>query len=352
MDKREFIRPYLEYERVPETKSLELQEITETADAWASFFDTHTLRYLQGEPPLIEDFRQAVTDYGQWTLVDLPHTRKELVKQLPERKEEEGSEAARQLSHLTFHEINAVMHNFWLNTVASRNVELPDYMIRDTQTLLAMRAVEKFIAKRKLEAQGDASELQEVYAGQLTEFDTQIILLEIMRRPGNGAIVSLPAPPSIESSEKRHNADFITVDREYQQARGIQAKTFIDTRKSDEYDYARSRVTLIDGSNDLGNTAGGYVRVPNKLGSGTHLKMKWHSTPGLISMDHLERTGVKDIPYTMPSAFGKELMVAKGRARELSRNRKPYIERATDNIEDRLLHDLYDDMDFELPDAS
>lgn len=169
--------------------------------------------------------------------------------------------------------------------------------------------------------------LRSVHSGMLSEFDTAVLLMEIVREhPG---LAVLPAPPQFEQSTRGANVDLLVLDTRRKQIVGVQVKTRL--RGGTFGRYEEDAVVLIDGDLDLGNTR--RVRTDPRR-SDAHA-VTW---PGLISA-HV----VADI---RPGTVGLEdfetprLLALRRIARRLCYGTSSYTKDALRHISDRILERL------------
>jgi len=309
----------------------EIAEALEGVRKWASFFDEIVYDYLSENTDTNDYYQGQFEQYQKWVVHNLGDIQQTV------RKHALADVASQKFaSEINFHAI--AYPTIYLFEQLINNAELPVQKLTYIQTELAIQAAEvarqRKILKSQEKASGEMSGMVGIYNGQLTEIDTQIIAIEVMKSDPERKLIIVPGPPMFESGKNRAiNADFIAIDKELHQARGIQVKTAIPLHNDALVKYDNSHITLIDGMIDLGNSVPGEYRP--RIGRGMS------ALPGLIAMDHLQRITVKDTPFFHDQNTRNELMRAKGIARELSAGRKSYIPFATENVKKKLLHDLY-----------
>lgn len=356
MERTEFAAAYTDTDYTPETiNSPEVEELLEAPRYWAGFFDDLMTDYLTGAEINFNQVNQQLVDYIDWWHQDFKSTYTKMVKTVSGAKNPHDSLSL--IQELNFHLTAQPMIMMWPKLISDGEYQIPNRSLNDIQTLLAIDAADlardRKLLKHTEDKAGARSQLVGILNGQLTEIDTAVTLIELMKEDPEGALVVVPAPPRYESStQKRNNADFLLVDTKLHQVRGIQTKTRLggndEKRTSQASQYSRVRITLIDGVADLGNSVGVLVR---KTTPHPHTENQIQAAPGLISMDHLQRISItKDIPFGDPrTPEGRHaiqsqrgtMMRAKSIARELSGHRKSFIRQATAQVKQKVIHDLY-----------
>lgn len=293
----------------------EVEELMEEPRLWASFFDRQLFSLLKGASggtALDIDEQLVNYEYG-WIEPFL----EESIHESHSLAFFNGI-AASAVNELNFHVLNKEFLPVWRHALLPEMYpQLSIEEIEAMQTRLATRGAElKHIKSDAMEWQKiEKTPLGLVAAinGQLTEIDAPIVMLNIMKKYPE--LLLLPAPPQFESaSVSNRSIDYIVIDTERLQSRGLQIKTYIDsianasklskakttykpTRKYDD-----EFVTLIDGTIDLGNS---IVRF--SPGNDAILV----ADPGQISVNFLKDSN------------------------------NPDIIQAQHNIEGRILHNLY-----------
>ena len=333
MDSKEFAEGYeVRTGPVSVPENPEVASAIESSREWATFFDRLMYDYLNDNLDTVQFYETAFRTYQDWVNSRFDNDRRTINRQALLNPEDKIYASELHFNTLASHTV------FAFEQLIREDIPLRSARITDMQTELAMEAADIARQRKLLKFHEDKDDVRSgmvgVYNGQLTEIDTMIILLEIMKDDPEGKLVAVPAPPQFESSRKKGmNADFIIVDRALKQARGLQSKTRISNNNDALITYEYNRITLIDGIFDLGNSQLGNYNSR----TGQNIV----AAPGLIAMDHLQRLSIKDTPYKFIELRPK-LMRAKGIARELSGGRKSYIAFATANVKAKLIHDLYE----------
>lgn len=337
MENREFVRGYgaSKYLPLEGEPSSEIQHYSEGPRKWSSFFGEVASGYLNGKTQ-DRDAQQLLQEFYNWSHDYMPKT---------VRFAEEIPPSTTLLNNLNFHRMTIATLPMWLDLV-NENLQLDQDDYKDMQTCLAIESTKIALKYRDLVEKeslfGEREAITHSHGGLLTEIDTIITGIEMVRTEKNADLSFIPAPSLFEDgSRKEQNIDFIVINKTAEQAHGIQAKTRIikrpqsqlrSTPRRDETDdeiispvdlYSKDRVTLIDGVVDLGN-------------SGLNLRRNVTPKPGLIALDHLQRISTKDRPRFLNAYSLTDLMRAKGIARELSGQRKSYITTATRHMRDKL----------------
>jgi hypothetical protein len=208
------------------------------------------------------------------------------------------AQRARSINMFNFHELNTLMIPMWAPMLDNGwdSVEQRGVSIRLAQNHLALRGLEHykkredFLSQHGTHAIKDPAfeETHNALTGAIHEFDTAIILLEIVRRHKNLTVV--PAPAQFEQSPKGdRNVDFVVVDFENNKAVGVQAKTQVNSQQYQEAD--QDRVVFVDGSIDFNSIR--PLRV--KKGSSREQIVSW---PGVIAAKNVHdiKTHGKNIP--------------------------------------------------------
>lgn len=358
MDNRQFAEGYKTpashtAKDVERDMSPEVTEIMQGPRKWSSFFDTQLTNYLKGTPDdsPVDTFRAIELDYSLGWVE--PHL---LQSVMDIRKLDTSNQDVRHAANeLHFHVLNRELLPMWHRILLPEFSEgIPASDLYIMQVKLSIHAAEITNAARKAKAEderlGIMTGMVGVFYGQLTEIDTAIVILEQLKEEtekGEARLVLLPAPQKYESGHhnKRRASDFILIDTIEKQARGVQVKTRITSltehptpgtyinksTKQPEPRYDNDFVTLVDGVADLGNS-----RVtPDRRGV--------ISAPGLISLDFLHHN-VSVQKLSKHPDFRRNLktiITAKGIARELTGDRRPYLNSAKHHVMGRLSYDLY-----------
>lgn len=349
MDARQFVEGYKEpanhiVAHHYEAQNPEVQELMEGPRRWTSFFDRQLILMMKGEHNGVNEpnalFNGLRTYQLDWSGPFLDTTYKTALD-LSDR----NFEAQPALSELNFHILSReMMPNWYKLFFGEQAVELDAPRIHEMQVRLALQGADLQNMWQKAgasdEKTGIHTGIQRRIGGQLTEIDSAIVLLEVMKQDGHSlpsTLVVVPAPPRFESAHNNRPraADFLVFDTaaDAMNMRGVQVKTFLDDAGKTNDTYDSAFVTLIDGDTDLGNTGRAYV-----AGRG-HVSVP---TPGMISLDYLlNRISVKDL--SRHPRLGTDLRNV-FRLRESAKanfgDRKSYIAQAAEHVGERLLHDL------------
>lgn len=269
-----------------------VEEQMEGSRKWASFFDDHLTDFLKNRcadhtPQQISNDLYTyqhgwVAEHGSKLRIDIV----ELSQTHPN--------ALRSLNELSFHDLTITLLPMWRRLLTNESdIPMKQEAIASMQLNLALMGTSlQVIRDRRIEQQPDKQEFASRIDGQLTEIDSAIALLEMMRidagETGTNLMV-VPAPPKFEAGyHNRHRAcDFMVVDMAYGQVRGVQSKTHLTQTDIEKYDPAF--ISFIDGMTDLKNVV---VAGPGSVDTGPKLAPR----PGLIALDYLvNRTNIKDI---------------------------------------------------------
>lgn len=347
MDARQFVEGYKEpanhvVAHHYEERNQEVHELMEGPRRWTSFFDRQLILLMKdqhngvNEPNVL--FNGLRTYQLDWSANFLDTTYKTALD-LSDR----DLDAQPALSELNFHIMSReMMPNWYRLFFGEEAVELDAPRIHEMQIRLALQGAELQGLWQKAgmsdEKTGLHTGIQHRIGGQLSEIDSAIILLEVMKQDGHSLpsnLVVVPAPPRFESAHNNspRAADFLVFDTLTDNIRGVQVKTYLDSKGGTNAAYDGDFVTLIDGEMDLGNTGKAY-----KAGKG-HVNVP---TPGMISLDYLlNRISVKDL--SRHPRFNADLRTV-FRLRESAKanfgNRKSYISQAAEHVGERLLYDL------------
>jgi len=346
MDTRQFVEGYRTsanhvVAHKYETLDPEVQDVMEGPRKWASFFDRLVVLHLKGEQNGINEPEHLFNELRDYQLGWLePHLDDTLHRGYDIA--DHSLTHASPVNELNFHILNREMMPAWYALFYGQDVaELGPQRIQTMQTRLALRSAElqsRYQKYRLAETKsGVRSDAPFRIGGQLTEIDTAITLLEVMKREGQSMpshLLTVPAPPRFEAGHKnRHRAvDFLFFDSLTDQVRGIQVKTALaqDGRVQYDSDY----VTVVDGMTDLGNSRAAYSA-----------KRGHHSepAPGLLALDFLtNRTTVSSL--SRDPTFNTDMATifrAKEVARSVFGKKKSYLDTAVRHVSERILHDLY-----------
>ncbi|MGV9001978.1 MAG: hypothetical protein ACOH18_03400 [Candidatus Saccharimonadaceae bacterium] len=368
MDNRQFAEGYQApaNHSVLETQKAINPEVTRLMEGprkWTSFFDAQLTNYLKDEPAdAPEDIyhKLEVEYFAEWLEPHLYETVMDIRKLAFTDKDAQSA-----ANELHFHVMNRELLTIWHHLLLSDHFKpLSTDEIYAIQVKLCIHAVE--IAKAVKAAtlhqneQAGAFAMIGVFNGQLSEIDTAVTILEQMKHditPQQSRLLLLPAPQKFEAGyrNRRRSIDFVLIDTEEKQARGVQVKTRIHSlleiskkpkepeepevseKPKEQSDAAPLKryddefVSLVDGNIDLGNTR--FNPITRKV----------VSAPGLVSLNFLQHN--VSIPKLRKHPVFRNnlrsLMVHQMAAKELAGKTKPYIKFASRDIIDRLMHDMY-----------
>lgn len=367
MDAERFLHSYPELasdetenpSRRPNEISPALKDHLDDATYWQETFADTIRQHLKGngvDAAKAEEYRNA---YWLWHYNTMPSLGKSVRSAIHLNPDNEQL-----LQELTFHHIAPGLTCEWLAlsdpeyapTAADRHEAQAWIASQSASLAYERKQIESAVRKRNPREGLENTVILEKYLtkaekailgninGQLTELDMHIVLLELCKE--NPGLVSIVSVPQFESGiHSSRNADSILIDTHLAEAHGLQAKIAVRSREFYEFNqrgteaaptekYDNNFVTLIDGLNDLGNSV--VTRVP---GTST---LKSVPRPGLIAMDLLAGMSFKEMPgYGLSPTYNREIMTAHGIAKELTRERKPYLHQAVNNIRDRVIDGLY-----------
>lgn len=345
MDARRFVEGYQnpayhtvahELQGAPR-EDAELATLMEGPRKWTSFFDDQLYAHLN-EPKGTE-----ADSYGLFMSLynyqkNFLETQLENTTDAVRLHAERDIEAPSGVNELSFHTLNEALLPMWHRLFfGPEMVKLDDETLQAMQTKLAVTSAgiqEKYQAYKEATTDTTAQRLLTRLGGQLTEIDSAIVMLEVMKResgdqPSN--MVLVPAPPRFEAAHNNHDrlADFLLFDTVSDQVRGVQVKTIIN---GDETGYDPEYVTVIDGVTDLGNSTAAFTsRRANHQAP----------APGLIALDFLTRSIAPRYKHmaadTIPSSMSDALQTAK----TVFGTRNSYFNHAVAFVGERVLYDLY-----------
>lgn len=295
---------------------------------WTGFFETQLSNYMRGGDLDWQEIQTILPEYIQWSVLHADSAAKEL------NKLHDPTSIGSASSELEFHRLNRFMLPAWLR-LALPDTELPAEELTQIQLLAAVEEAPAIKDFHGLNSKDPAS-LEKVKKGlgHLNEVDAMIVSLELMKR--HPELVILPAPgkflhnkPAKLEGTGSRNSNFIALDTERREARGIQVQTSSSTfSKVSRYDS--DFVTVIDGHVDFGNT--------------TFKERGVASLPGQLALSLLAERPINEPLYPGPKSH---YMRSRAIAREVMRNRRNYLPTATSHVEERLFNDLYKDTESE-----
>lgn len=334
MEAKEYIKAVGEYPPENNYESIELSSLMVDARKWSTYFGHSLLDYCRGEY-LPKYDPQIIDGYFDWIHLNLYRINHALDSNINNR------EFQKAYSELNFHYLNIAMMEQWravfgLDNPAGERIK----NIHFAQDYLSTLSLDAFCKKldetRPAKAAEDFAKDNKVYRdlteNRLNEFDSAIILLEVMKN--NPSLAVLPSPPLFEKYTNRANADFIIIDTDTRDILGVQTKTTIFSEELEKYDSRR--IIFIDGRYDLAN----YKMMRTVANSSRLKEVSWN---GLVAMHHLKTKNAKRIAnsYIHSVMTTKELLGNMMRARAALGTTTMDIPRITALIEDRILDNLY-----------
>ena len=326
MENAKFGKAYRHAHEKREPSNPERRELLEQPREWMYLFNELLSRYLTGKNLPDRDALLALLhEYEEWTQMHL----EPIAQRLREMHDPTANTYAAE-SELDFHRINGAVVFMWDQLLYDRVNRYTPAQLLNTQLTLATTvmplAQEAHALSMHTPRPGSAEQLRsDSLQKSLSEADVIIALIEMMKT--NPDIIVVPAPSQYENNPDMpwRNIDAILIDRIKKEARGIQTKSFIDTNHNVSYD--NNFVTLIDSSVDLGNS------TTSRLHTGKRVSMS-----GQLAMNLLSNNPLNSVPtgHTKPNYMRQRLV-----ARELSRERRPYLTQAVGNIANRVITDLY-----------
>jgi len=322
MDNRRFGGAYPPLSEPVAPTNPERRELLRAPRQWMQFFEGALDRFMTtGESPDFETFIAQSNEYCLWANYHAEPTYQTLLS-MRDSNPHNSIE-----THIDFHRHNRSMVFLW------SDLFYPEISRHDSQSLLgfqqhmalgAVAPAQRLAILSKTGSPDDKYERNRIN-GHLTEIDTAITLMELMK--DHPELVALPAPLRYENNRGNHplNSDFLLFDRYHTQVRGIQVKSSVRTNLNVQ-DYDHDYVTLVDGSLDLGNR---LFDIRQRL----HVEQ-----PGQIALSILADTPIKAAPdFIRPMEFMRHRQIAK----ELLTGRHSQLAMATRHVGYRVLHDLY-----------
>ncbi len=338
MQYEEFLQPFHGDSRRHDQYEGSQAETLEAADRWSDYFSDTLYDLLDGNliPLKPRDSASKLIDYIRWTEHDLTSVQKSVLQVKSER-------SASLANRLNFHELNRSFTLHWQMLATGESFKDAAASRAEktyTQNCLALSAMEVLKRREAIpvneyysqdEQSKQLSLKRQTYEGILTEFDTAIILLEIIKDEPD--LFVLPSPSLFEHGESRGlNSDFLLIDRGQNEIVGVQTKSNVN-----EYDlrrYDSERVVLVSGSTDFDNVS---------LRKGRLRDVK--ATAGLVSAAHLlhmptNRNKLKN--GALPLQDNRAILQAKLYAKQVvAENTRHSIRISKDRIGDRLTRALY-----------
>ncbi len=249
-------------------------------------------------------------------------------------------------TELNFNRLNAAMLNMWIPLIYPDQFD--DQEVRRTisisQDKLALWGLNSYIARDKIAGQDndykyfspENAPFRDVLEGIVNEFDTAIVLLEVMRR--HPEITVVPAPKQFERKSNSHNgkkpnADFVVVSKDGR-AIGVQVKSTVRSGNVQAYDP--DRIVLVDCKIDLGNE---QVRR-TKPGKSEQSVQTW---AGIVSAQRVQRMKFHGARQSIMSVLNvNEQTVVRARlmARDILQTTRSRTDEAVRIVGDRVLTHL------------
>jgi hypothetical protein len=253
----------------------ERKELLQPIFDWSDSFSLVLHTVLRGDTFSPDDVNTFIGDYSLWlkqdfdtlagdaTTAEMNHSGKSINQGL-----------------INFHKLNADFLPIWWRVMQGHDT-IPTDAALAVQNNLAARAVLMMPSRDEAIEQhmyfGEKNRVvRDNFNGFMNEIDTAIMALEISREHPSMAV--LPSPTQfLISPDKGRNTNFVVVDLETKNARGIQARLSVseDNMEDTDHDY----VTNIDGKVDFASTR--FMRTDRSSGR----IVPW---PGLIAAHHLD----------------------------------------------------------------
>ena len=253
------------------------------------------------------------------------------------------------LNALNFHTMNGELLRYWDRLIDPENQEAPDELdIAVMQARLSIQSLELVAIRRgfqeKSRRTGVSSPIDSSFVGQITENDAAVGILEFMKnlpQEMRERLLLLPAAHGFDyGAAADRSIDYILIDQEAHQARGIQVTTNTQAIKRftrEAYDPAF--VSEIDGVEDLRN----FTSQTSENGPS-----RKKALPGLMSADFiLNNPIVGSIAGSSKverlNGYQGRLIEARKVAHELfpATNDPTRIPRLASVMGERIINDLY-----------
>lgn len=342
MNSAEFVTPYRR--SVPEHELHRGPVVAgmETARFWDNAYgEVLHDRLSSGKPVNVDQYNDR--SYPLFCLDELPY--------LPTAINNAAislDEKHRLLGDMTFHVMNNAMHPLWFPLFEDQNlIDNPTERLRYisySQSLIALHGLSYYVQREVLAGKRSGyayfdteHEYQRKYTEGLTnELDAGLVLLEAIKPYPDLTVV--PGPRQFESDGKRnvpYAADFVVVSTE-NKAVGVQVKSFISSQDQIE-DYDRSRIMLIDGSVDLGNS-----RVARTKQESSHTrKVSWGGVLSAHFARKISFQGKHGLGANLDPNKKRQFIQLQMRAHGPTQHMHNDFAQATSTIRDRLKHALF-----------
>lgn len=298
--------------------------ITDDAARWAHLFGGRLYGYLQCAPTSrsADETTRDLLAYTRWNSLHFVDTVRAI------QAVEGGAHGVRAMHfHTLANGVLWMWRPVW-NGGAPPNVRER----RQSQLVLAIHASRMMMQRETNLAglpAGPPPEDDPVLAlqhGMLTETDTLVVVLEIIRRRPH--LIAIPAPPRFESTDARHNVDLLVIDTRARTVVGLQVKTSIT--QHEKVRHLSRDILLVDGTVDLGNTR----LVPRHALTATKMPTAW---PGLISAHTVLRANPRSAVFAPHREAIEQLQAA---LPATVYGTTDYLDRAVRHLEDRILNAL------------
>jgi hypothetical protein len=337
MEAYDFSGPYPPFhgEQIRSDEKPEISDLLMPARKWANTFGTILHDYLSDEA-LCKPALSMLSEYEFWGATRLPYIAHEV---MPLRDNKNLAAA----NELNFNTLNAGMIDMW-KPIFRGGWEKGEQAaaIKKSQDIVAMDGLELYsqrehYTKTKLSEYFSFKNLDRRirFEGMVNEFDTAIVLMDIIKdRP---TMTVVPAPAQFEHGAKTTNADFIVVDTDPDNRRAIGVQVKMAIRAEDQARYDKSRIVLVDARIDLGN------HLPKRLErlSSTQTNVAW---AGLICASHIQhaKTYGKNIhtAVNMNVQNRKHIIRIRGQANQMLQNIRPNVHEASRVVGKRVLDSL------------
>lgn len=319
----------------------EIEDLLDEARTWAQSWGQLLHDYCSGaQLPTWKQFCDFEQAYRAWILASSKKVTAGLMayckkyEDAEDELEEEGIQMMTRIGmSLQFHRLNNFAGPIWENLIyPSKAKPLNKDTLDHICTELARMSLSFDRGRESLVNEDsyfgrEGKGMRDNTTGALTEIDAYVAMLEMTRTNPNLLIV--PAPAQFESLAATANADFVVIDRQLGQIRGIQVKTTVTQGHKDRYDS--NRITLIDGNRDLHN-----IRAMRTVKTKSDQQVV--SWPGIIAAHFL--IALKPTRETDRWIARKNLLQLKFVARHYAAKFPSLNALASQNIATRILHDL------------
>lgn len=256
----------------------------ESPNKWSRVFSDLTREYLSEEPINLDAAKTNLIRYaGDAVQQSIRNTRvhmQDYAYHFPS--------LAPWLNALNFHTMNGELIRYWDRLIDPESQEAPDELdIAVMQARLSIQALELVAVREKFQRKsretGVSSPIDASLVGQITENDAGVALLEVIKSQPpamRDALMLFPAPVGFDyGAINGRSIDYILIDHEARQARGVQVATnAAGIKRYTQGPYDPAFVTEVDGMEDLRN----FTST-----SGPDGPSRKKALPGLLSADFL-----------------------------------------------------------------